>query len=1117
MQLIARTSDSKHQTVKTMKALVSRGAAMLALALLTFTGVGAQNVSTTGQIRGRVVDAAGAPVAGAAVIARNTETGLERSGVSDAEGIYTIRLLPSGTYRVRTQMLGYSQQELPAVRVAIGQSATANFELQTQAIQIGGIEVRSVRPPIDVTDAAVAQTVTRAEIEQLPVLGRNFTDFINLSGLVAPDPGETTGGQFSIAGQRASQTNLQIDGVDANNAFFGENRGGTRIPFVFSLESIQEFQVITNGYDVEYGNYSGGVVNVVTRGGTNDMKGSVYANYRGNALTSRGFLDSLGVGNYEVSQFAGSISGPLKRDKAFFLFSVDGQRRREPQIPLQISDYAEAPQVQAEIQRFWNALENVYGVSNPAAGFRPFQTTNDAVTLFGRIDWNINDRHRLSLRHNLSTYDNDREWDDNFDYLYGESRAELIESVSNSFVTELQSVFSPNTFNVFRFQFSNEARPRQGRNIRPALIASLSNGQQIGYGGTFVGFNNDLDERKIQLVNNFTHVVGSHTLKVGANALFTHNRNSFLPALSGRCGRGSQGAGIFCFSNIDAFEAGTPSSYQFNVLEGGGGVPVSEFDVTELSFYLQNEWRATPKLTVTAGLRHDRQTFGDAPGRIIDVERAFGYTTNTAPNDNNNISPRLALAYDISGDGNSVLRAGAGYFFGRVPYVLGGNVLGSQRPLYNLTCTGSAADGDPTAPPSPLDYRNWSTGGSDNPVNCAGGGGFSGVPTYTVWSTDFEYPETFKANVGYGRLFGERTNVNVDVIYSRTTNLYTVRNLNLRSSQFQLENEGGRNVYTPAGLFTPGSANTLASRIYSNLGEVYVNYNDGRAEAWVATGEASHRLFDNTTLRGSYTYTRSYDNSSYSCCSASSGFSNPDVGAYGPNEIGGIGDDDRAWGPSSFTRDHTFILSGSTRLPLGVGFSAIWRLQSGRRFTPEVSGDINGDGVSFNDRPFIFTPENLPISATGDAAVAIRESYAKILADNACIGDYVGQIIPRNTCMTPWVNQLDVRLNRSFATMRGQRAELQLDLFNVMNGIGRLNCNEDDFRKALRSGDDLPGWCGWGRLTTVSGSNRNLFTTNGFRDGTILYNPSTSFGRQTVVGSNLIRQFQAQVALRYYF
>jgi outer membrane receptor for ferrienterochelin and colicin len=1082
----------------------------------------AQNAATTGQIRGRVTSSEGAEIASVSIVARNTQTGLERSALSGRGGVYAIHLLPPGTYNVRATMVGYAEREQPAVVVQIGQAATVNFQLSVQAVELGAIEVSAERPPINVAAAAVVQNVTRAEIENLPVLGRDFVDFINLSGMVSPDPGETTGGQFSIGGQRASQTSIQIDGVDANNAFFGENRGGSRIPFVFSLESIQEFNVVANGFDVEYGNYSGGIVNVVTRGGTNDLRGSAYVNYRGDALTGKGFLDTVKVADYQVTQYAGSISGPIKRDEAFFLFSIDGQRRREPQIPLQLADYAPGgaradSATYADVQRFWTALENVYGISDAAAGYRPFQTTNDAITLFGRVDWNLDDQHRLSVRHNFSTFSNDNEFDDNFDFLYGLSRAEKIESLSNSFVTELQSVFGPNTFNVFRFQFSNEDRPRQGSNIRPALVARLSNGDQIGYGGTFVGFNNDLEERKLQFVNNLTHIRGQHTLKVGVNGIFTRDFNSFLPYVGGTC-RGSQGAGIFCFNNIADFEAGDPASYQFNVHQGESMVPTSEFDVRELGFYVQDEWRALPDLTVTVGLRHDRQAFGEAPGRILDVERAFGFKTDVAPSDNNNISPRLSLAYDL-GEGLGVVRAGAGYFFGRVPYVLGGNVLGSQRPVYNLTCAGSEEDEDPSAPPSPTAYPNWSPSGTDNPISCAGGAAFSGVPTYTIWGSDFEYPETFKANVGGERLIGHRAQFSADLLYSRSTNLYTVRNLNLREPQFTLENEGGRQVFTPAGLFTPGSTSTLGSRLYSNLGPVFVNYTDGRAESWVANLEGSYRLFGNTTLRASYTFTRAYDNSSYSCCTGTEGFEESEVGAFGPNDLGGFGDRDKAWGPSYFSRDHTFVLSGFTTLPYDVNFGLMWRIQSGRPFTPEVSGDINGDGVSFNDRPFIFAPEDLPLAATltAEQQQAARDEYATLLAENDCIGDYVGRIIPRGTCRTPWVNQLDMRVSKVFDTFSGQRAELQVDLFNVLNGVGRLWCDESEMREALAAGDDMPGTCGWGRVTTVSGASRNAFSTSGFTNGQITYTPFTSFGRESVVGSNLQLQFQAQVGLRYYF
>ncbi|HUF49982.1 MAG TPA: TonB-dependent receptor [Longimicrobiales bacterium] len=1102
-----------------MHRTVRAGLGLALIMLLSAGAVSAQNAATTGQIRGRVTDPAGAGVANASVLTRNTQTGLERRVVTSDAGNYAVHLLPPGSYLVRVEMIGFSAQGVPDVTVSIGQAATVNFQLAVQAVTLGAIQVAGERPAVNVASATVVQNVSRKEIESVPVLGRDFVDLINLSGVVAPDPGETTGGQFSIAGQRASQTSVQIDGVDANNSFFGENRGGSRIPFVFSLESIQELQIVTNGFDVEYGNYSGGIVNVVTRGGTNSFRGSAYANYRGDVLTAPGFRDTVKVPEYQVTQYAGSFAGPIIRDKAFFLVSLEGQRRREPQIPIQFTDFDDEPGVQQEIEQFWTALQSVYGIDNPAVGYEPFQTTNDAITLFGRVDWNFNDRHRLSLRHNFSTFTNDREWDENFDFLYGASRAEKIESLSNSFVTELQSVFTPTTFNVFRFQFSNEARPRLGSNLRPALIARLSNGAEIGFGGTFVGFNNELDERKLQVVNNFTHVRGSHTMKVGVNGILTHNRNSFLPAISGNCGRGSQGAGVFCFGSVADFVAGNARSYQFNVREGGGGVPVSEFDVSEVGLYVQDEWRATPRLTVTAGLRHDRQSFGDAPGRIIDVERSFGFPSAIAPTDNNNISPRLSLAWDMDGDGRGVIRAGAGYFFGRVPYVLGGNVLGSERPVFNLTCSGVALRGDATAPPSPLDFRNWSTSGADNPIGCAGAGGFSGVPTYTLWGPDFEYPETFKANIGAERQLGDRAQVALDFIYSRSTNLYTVRNLNLRSAQFQLDNEGGRRVYTPRSLFSPSGGNAPSARVYANLGDIFVNYTDGRAEAFVATTETSYRVSESASLRGSYTYTRSYDNSSYSCCTAGGGFANPRVGAFGPNEVGGFGDDERAWGRSDFGRRHTFLVSGFTTLPLRINLAALWRLQSGRPWGPEVSGDINGDGVSFNDRPFIFSPEDLPLSPTlsAEAAATVRQNYADILADNSCLGDYIGQVIPRNTCEAPWRNQLDVRLTRVFPTMGGQRAELQFDVFNVLNAIGRLNCSDEEMRAAVRTGADLPGWCGWGRFTTVSSSRRNLFTISGFADDQIRYSTNATFGRETVVGSNLQLQFQAQVALRYYF
>ncbi|HEX6036855.1 TonB-dependent receptor [Longimicrobium sp.] len=1047
--------------------------------------------TTTGEIRGVVSDDEGAPLAGASVTARNAGTGLQRAATTGADGAYVIRLLPPGTYTVTAAQIGRSTGTR-SVAVAVGGSAVVNLQLGTATLALEAVTVTATGAE-QAAEGGVTQLVTEQQIQELPVLGRDFTDFINLSGLVAPDPGATTGGQFSIAGQRASQTSIQIDGVDANNAFFGENRGGSRIPFAFSLESIREFQIITNGFDVEYGSYSGGIVNVVTRGGTNEWRGTAYANYRSDALTGRNFEETEPLDDYRVTQYAASLSGPIQRDKLFFLVSLDGQRRREPQLPITLSRYApggasENPVLFEQVQRYFEVLEDRYGIENAGSGYQSFSTSNDVLTLFGRLDWNINDNHRLTLRHNYSNYDNLNEFDANFDFIYGQSRAEAYEGWSNSTVGELQSILGSNTFNTLRFQYSDEKRPRQGNDVRPSLIVNLSGGQRIGYGGTFVSFFNNLEESKYQLINNLTHTTGAHTFKVGGNLMWTHIFNRFI----------SNGAGEYTFDNLDAFAAGQPSSYT-RFIRQGGGVPVSEFDVAEWSLYAQDEWAFSPKLTLTAGVRYDQQSFRNAPEQVIGAEQAFNVESGIAPTDNNNVSPRLSLAYDLNADGRSVFRAGAGYFYGRVPYVLGGNVAGSVRPTVQIVCRGDL--GDPDAPPSPVNYPEWSPGGGDNPEQCAEATSTTGLPTYTFWQPDFEFPETFKGNVGFEQAIGRGTSVSADLIYTRSYKLYTVRNLNLRPTQFALASEGGRQIFQPEAIFDPtasdATANSVRSRNNLEYSDIYVNYNDGRSEGLTATFNLNHRFSDVTTLGASYTWTRAYDNSSYSCCTASSGYQDPDVGIYGPNDVGGIGDEDKAWGPSYFARRHTFVFNGATRLPLGIQVSGIWRIQSGRPWTPEVSGDLNGDGVRFNDRPFIYAPEDLPLSVTGVAADSMRALYSQLLNDNDCLGDAVGQVIDRNTCRFPWSNQLDLRLSKSFNTTRGQRAELQVDMFNVLNGL-----NSE-----------------WGRITGVFGANRNILVPVRYDANTdqILYRVPDTFGREEALGANLLLQFQTQVGIKYYF
>ncbi len=1091
-------------SLKPVERLLAGG--VLLAALWAPVPAAAQNAATTGAIRGRVTSAAGTPLGDALVNGRNANTGQERDTHTNAAGQYLLPLLPPGTYTVSVRAIGFHADSLTGVAVTVGQTATANFAMQPQAVVLPEVEVNAAtRATIDVTSAAAAQSVGRNEIETLPSLGRDFTDFINLSGLVAPNPERTTGGQFSIAGLRPSQTNVQIDGVDANNAFFGENRGGSRIPFVFSLESIREFQVITNGFDVEYGNYTGGVVNVVTRGGTNRLEGGFYGNYRGDRLTASDFAGNPAA-DFNVEQFAGRLSGPIKRDKAFFFLSLDGQRRREPQLPLRPEYFLDkldasgnpAPDSTGynNFQQFLGILENTYGIHDAASQYQTFQTLNDVITVFGRVDWNLNKRHHLSIRENFADHNNDNLFNPSFDFNYGLARAEKLGDRSSSLVSELESVVGTRGANVLRVQYSYEDRPRNGHDLRPSLsITNIGGGQRAGYGGTFVSLGNDLLEQKVQLVDNFTRQAGNHTLKLGVNGIFSHLKNTFV----GPTGSVDNTTGDYTFASLADFEAGKPSAYTRS-LTLDGTVPLSRFNVAEYGIYAQDAWRATPKLTVTLGLRYDVEAFLNDPARVIDAERAFGIKSGNAPTDRNNVSPRLSLAYDITGNGTSVARLGAGYFYGRLPYVVGGNVAGSVNPVLSLTCAGSAAKGDPDAPPPLTGYSGWDIGGADDPVACAGGELGTGVPTYTFWKDHFEYPESFKANVGYDQLIGPATKLSTNIVFSRSYKLYTVRNINLRPAQFTLTGEGGRQVFVPAGVFNPSSAASTAvnSRLNTDFAQIYVNYNDGQSQSLAGTAELTHDFSRTSQVRVSYTYTRAYDNSSYTCCTASEGFGNPVVGAFGPNDIGGVGDTEKAWGPTGTVRNHVIVLAGNMRLPLGFRVSGLWRWQSGNRWGPEQGGDLNGDGVAFNDRPFIFTPEDLPLAETDPTkAQEARDRYAGYLADHACVGKYVGQIIPRNPCTLPWFNRLDLQFAKAIPTGRSQRLELQVDLFNVLNGIKRS----------------------WGRYMGVFGANRDLLSPSSYDPATnrILYDVPTTFGALGVVGTNLLLQFQAQFGLRYSF
>jgi hypothetical protein len=1065
---------------------------VLLLVFLILTGASrlAAQGATTGAIRGEVSAAAGgAPVSGATVTAVNTATGLRRSVVTDASGRYVLPQLPSGTYRVEARGLGLAPTVQGAVTVRTNEATSVPLRLNAQAVALEGLTVSAERTRVDVAQGGVQRRVRAEQLENLPVQGRDFTDFLNLSPLVSPQPQVGTGGQFSIAGARTSGTNIQVDGADANNIFFGENRGSSRTPFTFSLESVREFQLITNGYDVEYGNYQGGVMNAVTKGGTNRLEGTAFFFRRDEALTGDDYFGNA-PSDFQANQFGFALGGPIIRNRLHFFVSADGQRRDQPFVA---GDPNVAGIVEDSVRRFKQILSTRYGVDTTQY-YGAYTQASDNLALFGRLDWTISDRHRFTIRQNYTDFE---QTNDRIGTREAVSSGGPFRDRVNATVAELNSDFGGNLFNTFRFQYSDEDRPRPANETGgylPQFTVNVLGSNTLAFGGDGVLFRNRLVEDKLQFVDNLTLRRGAHTFKVGTNQIFSSTENTFW----------LNGNGTYSFTSLANFERGVADRYtrsqraclaplQANaagqqVLCPSYDVPTAAFDVHESSYYGQDEWQVNDRLVATGGLRLDVTRFGDQPGELADVEAAFGVPTGVVPSFSG-LSPRLSLAYNFGGE--QVIRGGAGLLIGRAPAVLAGNVFQTQKVFRQLTCR------SPNIPA--IDLRELEAGqqGQNNPAACAGAAGTQGAPEYAVFSGDFELPRTLKLNLGYEGALGAGTRLSADLIYSATTRNFTVQDLNLRDAPL-FTSEGGRPVFVAQGRYGASLRGaTQADRAeFAAFDRVYLNSSEGEARSTSFNVELQRRVGRTLDLTLSYGFTRASDNSSFSCCTSGEGLGGTPT-AGNPNAYGDEGDRALAWGPSDFERRHAIVAAFLLRAPFGVRMNGIYRGQSGTPFTPVVDGDVNGDGLNFNDRVFVSRDLQFTTAAERDEFLAALDRYE-------CVADQEGGIVERNSCRNPWFNSLDLRLSKDIRTFRGQSTELLVDFFNVLNGL-----NSD-----------------WGRSQLVSGDALRLLRAESFdaATGKVVYSTSYSptaergrrgFGEARPLSFGDPTQFQVQLGIRY--
>jgi outer membrane receptor protein involved in Fe transport len=588
---------------------------------------------TTGIITGRVVDQQAAAVPGATVTARNAQTGFTRTGSSDEEGLYRLQALPVGTYDLTTELQGFTTIERKGIVVSVGQTITVDFDLPLAQVT-ESVTVTGASPLVESSQSSVGGIVDITTVESLPLNGRQFANL----ALIIPgvglgfhsDPTKST--QFSpqIGGGNGRNVNYQIDGGDNND----DTVGG--LLQLFPLEAIQEFNFQTARYKAEYGRSNGGVMNIITKSGTNQYRGSFFELFRDTSMNSKTEtekLNDLEKQDYRRNQFGGSFGGPILQDRAHFFFAAE--------------------RTQQDTQQAVDTL----GLFPDQDGVFPVPVRENLLTVKG--DLNLDAARYLTVRYGRNTNSQP----------YGTGPQATLsnwgtsENTFNSINANFNWVLASSMLNEFIFQFATFKNGITANSLDP--YEQFPNGVNIGQNPNTP---QRTEQTKWQFRDDFSwHATGwgglGHDFKTGVN--FINEPRLFITF--------NVGTGGYAYRHLNDDLNGP-----IDLVTLQGGAAEANIPTKQFAAYVQDDWRLTDRLTLNMGVRYDLMTgfaidqslspnfvLVDNAARAGQLAGLVGFEDfgKDAKEDYNNIQPRIGFAYDVRGDGRDIVRAGYGIYY----------------------------------------------------------------------------------------------------------------------------------------------------------------------------------------------------------------------------------------------------------------------------------------------------------------------------------------------------------------------------------------------------------------------------------------------------------------------
>ena len=885
-----------------------RLAILLGAALASWTNANAQTLES-GQVRGIVYDESKAALPGATVTLSNAATGFTQTRTTNASGVYQFAQIPRGSYGMLVVLTGFAPTKVSDLVVNVGASLSLDVTMKVQS-QAETVLVEASGAAIDTSTTGVSQLLDERSIANLPLSGRDYRDLAQLSPSAQVVPGLRGG--IRLGGQQSDYTGLAIDGGDARDNFVGEFFGSLETKnFTIPLEAVQEFQVVTNGFAPEFGRSTGGLLNVVTKSGTNTVKGSAHYFYRGKSLTAD---DAIGtppnIDNQH--QFGAAMGGPIKKDKQFFFLAFDVQRQSGPLVTKFARDVSgvAAPEF---------GIADLHDLEGPHTQFQ------NLFTVLGKYDLQAGANDRISLR---VFYTQNKT--DGFTGGNGQNQVQVAfdntenfeNSGHNSVLTWNKVLAGGRGSNELKVSYYDNKRPRQAN----------SNNVEINIGDTgefgrrfFLPIDGQSD--KFQVQENFQYAFGNHDVKFGADVNMFALRNNLFYGWN---------AGNYQFATLEDFQARRP--YAFIQGFGLNGVPYAEAAINKdrnyqngYGFYAQDKWRVNRNLTLTYGLRFDGTTNPAARSTIpgqnlwsgVEPDLTTAPPPQGPPSDWKQFGPRVGLAYAFDvGTMPAVFRANWGLYYAQTPTIFmatpGPNPTSQNFCFFNPACL------------PPGGYPNVSPDSSP-----AGPGAFAFSFTYD--DPQLRNPRVMNTTATFELNLSPNYTATATYVYAKSDFLRTGGFISTqwnRNFTKVGEDQFGRSILGPPIDPTVGNAQAHGSFSRGNFHQAVVNL--------------TRRFANHYQFFVNYAWSQNKDNAA----------SERDTDTYfGPQDPFDIELD---YGRNGLDIPHQFKAAFTAEIGAGFRLGGLFIARSGVPYPAYIRQDTNGDGAFngavnniSNDRPVV--------------------------------------------------------------------------------------------------------------------------------------------------------------------